>query len=77
MTESLSRVISRFIISTDYDNLPAEVVDKMKTSLFHSLMVSILGSDTNHGKAAVELAKVEESKEDGAPILVDGAKATK
>ena len=77
MTESLSRVISRFIISTDYDNLPAEVVDKMKTSLFHSLMVSILGSDTNHGKAAVELAKVEESKEDGATILVDGAKATR
>jgi len=77
MTDSLSRVISRFIISTDYDNLPPEVVDKMKASLFHSLLVSIIGADTSHGKAAVELAKVEESKENGATILVDGTKATR
>ena len=49
MTDSLSRVISRFIISTDYDNLPPEVVDKMKAALFHSLLVSIIGADTSHG----------------------------
>ncbi|MCH2526236.1 MAG: MmgE/PrpD family protein [Dehalococcoidia bacterium] len=77
MTESLSRILSRFIISTDYDNLPPEVIDKMKTSLFHSLVVSILGAETSHGKAAVELAKVEEGKENGATILVDGTKATR
>jgi hypothetical protein len=52
-------------------------VDKLKASLLHALVVSIIGADTSHGKAAVELAKAEEAKPDGATILVDGTKATR
>ncbi|MCH8745567.1 MAG: MmgE/PrpD family protein [Chloroflexi bacterium] len=77
MTDSLSRTLSRFVAQMDYDSLPAPVVDKIKASLLHSLIVSIIGAETSHGKAAVLLIKEEESKPDGATILVDGAKATR
>ena len=41
------------------------------------MVVSIVGAGTSHGKAAIELSKVEEGKADGATILVDGSRATR
>ncbi len=77
MVESLSRTFARHVASLDYDALPPEVVDKIKASLLHALIISIVGSETSHGKASIELVKEEEGKSDGATILVDGSRATR
>ena len=77
MPDSLSRTFARHVSYLHYDALPPQVVDKIKASLLHALVVSIIGSETSHGKAAVELTKTEEAKADGATILVDGARATR
>ena len=70
MPDSLSRTLARYVVSLDYESLPPEVVDKIKASLLHSLIISIVGAETSHGRAAIELAKEEEGKSDGAAILV-------
>ena len=77
MPDSLSRTLARFVTSLEYEALPPEVVDKIKASVLHALVTSIVGSGTRHGAASIELAKSEESKADGATILVDGARATR
>ena len=77
MPDSLSRTLARFVDGLQFDMLPAEVPDKIKASLLHSLVVAFLGAETSHGKASIELAKMEEGKADGATILVDGARATR
>ena len=77
MGESLSRSLARFASALEFDALPATVVDKIKASLLHALVIGIVGAGTEHGKAAIALAKQEESKPDGATILVDGARATR
>ena len=77
MTDSLSRTLARFTDSLQYETLPPAVADKIKASLLHALVISILGAETAPGKAAIELAKTEEGKPDGATILVDGSRATR
>ena len=77
MSESLSRTLARFASSLEFDALPAAVVDKIKASLLHGLVIGIVGAGTEHGGAAIALAKQEESKDDGATILADGARATR
>ena len=77
MADSLSRALARFSQALDYQSLPPQVVDKVKASLLHQLIVAIIGADTTRGKAAIQFAKTEESKADGATILVDGSRATR
>ena len=77
MADSLSRIFARYVLSLEYQALPPQVVDKIKTSLLHLMIVSIIGAETGPGQAAMELAKAEEGKPDGATILVDGARATR
>lgn len=77
MPDSLSRTLARYVASLQFESLPPPVIDKIKASLLHSLVVSIIGAETSHGRAAIELAKAEESKPDGATILVDGTRATR
>src|ERR687891_1097021 len=77
MPDSLSRTLARYVASLEYEALPPQVVNKIKASLLHALVVSIIGAETSHGKAAIELVKEEESRPGGATILVDGAKATR
>jgi 2-methylcitrate dehydratase PrpD len=77
MADSLSRTLARYIVSLEYEDLPPQVVDKIKASLLHSMIVSIIGSETGPGRSAMALAKEEEGKSDGATILVDGARATR
>ena len=72
MADSLSRTFARYVASLEYQALPPQVVDKIKTSLLHAMIVSIIGAETGPGQAAMELAKAEEGKPDGATILVDG-----
>jgi 2-methylcitrate dehydratase PrpD len=77
MGDSLSQTFARYLSSMKFDALPAEVVDKIKASLLHALIIAMVGARTSHGRAAITLVKKEESKEDGATILVDGARATR
>ena len=77
MAESLSRTLARFVVSLSYESLPPPVVDKIKASLLHALIISIVGADTSHGAASIRLVKEEEGKPDGATILVDGGRATR
>ena len=77
MSDSLSRSLGRFASSLEFEALPAAVVDKVKASLLHALVIGIVGAETEHGRAAIALAKQEESKEDGATILADGSRATR
>ncbi|MCH7842115.1 MAG: MmgE/PrpD family protein [Chloroflexi bacterium] len=77
MPVALSRSYARFVSSLEYGQLPDQVVDKLKASVLHAMVVSIIGAQTHHGEAAIALIKEEDSKPDGATILVDGAKATR
>ena len=77
MADSLSRTLAQFVDDLQFDSLPVEVPDKIKASLLHSLVVTFLGAETDHGKASIELVKAEEARTDGATILVDGARATR
>jgi len=77
MPDSLSRTFSRYVARLNYEALPTAVVDKMKASLLHALIVALVGAETRHGQAAIALAQVEEGKPDGATILVDGGRATR
>ena len=74
---SLSRTFARFVTALEFDSLPPEVVDKIKASVLHAMVTAIVGADTAHGKASVELAKAEESLSTGATILVNGTRATR
>ena len=74
---SISRTLGRYVHGLDYDALPPAVVDKIKASLLHALVVAILGERTAHGQSAIALVKAEEAKPDGATVLIDGAKATR
>ena len=78
---SLSRTFARFVTALEFDSLPPEVVDKIKASVLHAMVTAIVGADTAHGKASVELAKAEEGRGNalgaGATILVDGTRATR
>ena len=77
MADSLSRTLARFVDNLQFENLPPEVPDKVKTSLLHGLLCAFLGAETEHAKSSIELVKLEEGRMDGATILVDGAKATR
>ena len=77
MPDSLSRTFSKFLSNLTYDNLPPEVVDKVKASLLHAAVVSLVGAETHHGKAAISLAKAEEGNPAGATILADGSRASR
>ena len=77
MPDSLSRQLARWAVNLDASRLPAPVVDKLQTSLLHATVVAIIGADTHHGRAAVDLALAEESAAAGATILAHGGRATR
>ena len=69
MPEALARTYARFVAGLDYPQLPAAAVDKLKASLLHAVFVSLVGAQTAHGKAAIELVKEEEASPGGATVL--------
>ncbi len=77
MPEALARTYARFVAGLDYSQLSAAAVDKLKASLLHATFVSLVGAQTAHGKAAIELVKEEEANPNGATVLADGARATR
>src|SRR5712692_6069175 len=77
MADSISREFARWAANLKYEDLPPEVVDKVKALMLHAVTSAVLGAPTAHAKAAVHLTKAEEGKPDGATILTDGSKATR
>lgn len=77
MPDSLSRTLARWAANLDARDLPPAVIDKMQTSLLHATVVSIIGAETHHGKAAVDLTLAEESADGGASVLANGGRATR
>ena len=77
MADSLSRTFARWGANLKYEDLPPEVVDKIKGLMLHALTSAAIGAQTDEGKHAVEHVLHEESRPDGAAILVDGRRATR
>ena len=69
MPEALARTYARFVAGLDYAQLPADAVDKLKASLLHATFVSLIGAQTAHGRAAIELVREEEASPNGATVL--------
>ena len=77
MADSISRLFARWAANLKYEDLPPEVVDKVKALMLHALISAVLGAPMEHAKEVVHLTKGEEGKPDGATILVDGGKASR
>ena len=77
MAESLSRTFAHWGANLKYEDLPPEVVDKVKGLILHALTSAAIGGAMEDGKHAVEHVLHEESRPDGAAILVDGRRATR
>ena len=77
MADSISRQFSHWAAAVKYEDLPPAVVDKVKALALMALTSAPLGSVTARGKAAVQFAKGEEARADGATLLVDGASASR
>lgn len=65
MPDSLSRTLARYVATLQYDALPLEVVDKIKASLLHALIMALVGAETRYGQAAIALIKAEERTNNG------------
>ena len=77
MASSISRQFARWAAGLRYEDLPPEVVDKVKALMLHALTSAVLGAPTAHAGEVVRLALSEEGKPDGATILFHGGKATR
>ena len=77
MTDSISRQFAHWAANLKYEDLPAAVVDKVKALALMAFASVPLGAGTARAKAAVQLAKAEEGRPNGATLLVDGSKATR
>ncbi len=76
-TLTMSRRFARWGASLQYEDLPPDVVDKVKALMLHALTSTGLGGSNPHVKEVVRLARAEEGKPDGATILGDGGKASR
>lgn len=75
---SLSRQLGRWVAGLRYEDLPPEVVDRMKGVTLHCLASVLIGSQTAAGRKGVKLVLDEEAGvRSGATIMVDGATVTK
>jgi hypothetical protein len=77
VVDSVSRQFARWAANLRYEDLPPEVVDKVKAFLLHALTGAVLGAPQEHAREAVRLTLAEEGKPDGAAILFHGGRATR
>jgi 2-methylcitrate dehydratase PrpD len=75
---SLSRQLAQWVAALRYEDLPPEVVDRVKGLTLHGLASVLIGSQTPDGKRAVKLIADEEvGVQKGATIMVSGEKVTR
>ncbi len=77
MADSISRQFARWAAELRYEDLPPEVVDKVKALMLHALTSAVLGAPMAHAREPVRLTLAEEGKPDGATILFYGGKASR
>ena len=76
-TLTMARRFAQWGAGLKYEDLPPEVVDKVKALMLHALTSAGLGGPSPNVKEVVRLVKAEEGRADGATILVDGGKASR
>src|SRR5215510_9104845 len=76
-TQSMARRFARWAASLRFEDLPPEVVDKVKALMLHTLTSACLGGPRPQLAEIVRLVKTEEGRPDGATILTDGGKASR
>jgi len=74
---SLTRQFAHWAANLRYEDLPDEVVDKIKALMLHALAGAVLGARVPAAVEAVHLAVSEEGKPDGATILWHGSRVTR
>ena len=75
---SLSRQFAKWVVGLRYEDLPPEVVDRVKGLALQNISSALIGSQTQSAKQAVKLVTEEEAGvRNGATIMVFGGKATK
>ena len=77
MADSIARQFARWAANLKYEDLPPEVVDKVKSLILVHLVSAVHGAQSPAAKKAVAFVKREEGKADGATIIWDGGKATR
>lgn len=74
---SVSRQFARWAANLRYEDLPAEVIDKIKALSLHALASAVLGAVHDHANHVVDLTIAEEGKADGARIIGRPERATR
>ena len=74
---SISRQFARWAAALRYEDLPPQVVDKVKALMLHALTSVGFGTLNKHSRDVVNLTLKEEARADGATVLGDGRKATR
>ena len=77
MADSIARQFARWTANLKYEDLPPEVVDKVRSLILTHLVSAVFGAQMKQGKETIHMVKQEEGKPDGATILFDGGKATR
>lgn len=76
-TDSLSRQFARWAVETTYDDLPPEVIEKLRSLLLLHLVAGLHGLSDEHGRLLVEQVEAEESRPGGATIFGRPTTATR
>src|SRR5262245_27802840 len=75
---SLSRQFAQWVVGLRYEDLPAEVIDRVKGLTLQNLASALVGSELPGGQQAVALVTGEEmGVRSGATILVNGSRVTR
>lgn len=74
---SISRQFAQWAVSLRYEDLPHEVVSKVKALLLHGLIGGAIGAKSAPARRVVELTLAEEGKPDGASVFHLPHKATR
>ncbi|MBC7703224.1 MAG: MmgE/PrpD family protein [Rhodoferax sp.] len=74
---SISRQFAHWAATLQYQDLPLEVVDKVKALLLHALAGGVLGSVSPSARRLVALTLAEEGRPDGASVFNGPHKASR
>lgn len=75
--DSISRTFARWISLLAFEDLTPEVVDKVKAFTLMAVVAGLIGAGKGRARFAVDLARAEDPKADGATIFGDGGRVTR
>jgi len=74
MRPAINRRLAEFVHNLVYDDLPDEVVEKVKTLFLHGIGVGLAGYETETAQVAIDIAKKEGQGD--VTIIIDGSRVT-